>query len=111
MEMNMFTWIPFYKELTKTLLGFRNRQPELISILGDIKKTGIPIIRLIDAPKPATEPKLAAIDPFTFFASFNRGLTDQNRLGILKILKEKFHLNSEIPMDFSGIPIVDNQRS
>lgn len=107
----MFTWTPIYKELAKALFEYRNRQPELISILEEIRKTGIPIIRLIDAPKPATEPKLATIDPFTFFACFNRGLTDQNRIGILKILKAKFRLNSEIPTDFSGIPVVDNMQS
>jgi 5-methylcytosine-specific restriction protein B len=107
----MFTWPPLYTELAKALQRFKDRQPELISILNEIRKTGIPIIRLIDAPKPATAPTLATIDPFTFFASFNRGLTEQNRIGILKILKEKFHLNSEIPIDFAGIPVVDNQQS
>ena len=107
----MFTWIPIYKELAEKLFEYRDRQPELISILEGIKATGVPIIRLVDAPKPATEPKLGTIDLFTFFACFNRGLTDQNRLGILKILKEKFHLASEIPADFSGIPVVDNMQS
>jgi 5-methylcytosine-specific restriction protein B len=107
----MFTWTPFYKELAKKLLGYRNRQPELISILEDIRKTGIPIIRLIDAPKPAITPILSVIDPFTFFATFNRGLKDQNRIGILKILKEKLDLHSDIPTDFNGIPVVDNMRS
>jgi 5-methylcytosine-specific restriction protein B len=107
----MFTWIPIYKELAKRLFEYRNRQPELINILEGIKAAGIPIIRLIDAPKPATGPILHTIDLFTFFACFNRGLTDQNRVGILKILKEKFHLVSEIPSDFSGIPVVDNMQS
>ena len=107
----MFTWPPLYTELAKALQRFKDRQPELITFLNEIRKTGIPIIRLIDAPKPATAPMLATIDPFTFFACFNRGLKEQNRIEILKILKEKFHLNSEIPTDFAGIPIVDNQQS
>jgi hypothetical protein len=108
----MFTWTPFYKELAKTLLGFRNRQPELVQILTEIKNnTDIPIIRLVDAPQPATAPILGVIDPFTFFATFNRGLKDQNRIGIIKIIKEKLHLHSDIPTDFSGIPVVDNMQS
>jgi AAA domain (dynein-related subfamily) len=108
----MFTWTPFYKELAKVLLGFRNRQPELVQILTDIKdKTDIPIIRLVDAPQPATAPTLSVIDPFTFFATFNRGLKDQNRIGIITIIKEKLHLQSEIPNDFNGIPVVDNMQS
>jgi 5-methylcytosine-specific restriction enzyme B len=110
--MNTFTWIPLYKELARTLLGFRDRQPELVHILNEIKhNTDIPIIRLVDAPKPANAPTLSVIDPFTFFATFNRGLKDQNRIGILKILKEKLRLQSDIPTDFNGIPLVDNMQS
>ena len=108
----MFTWTPFYKELAKTLLGFRKRQPDLVQILTEIKNnTDIPIIRLVDAPQPATAPILSVIDPFTFFATFNRGLRDQNRIGIIKIIKEKLHLQSDIPTDFNGIPVVDNMQS
>jgi hypothetical protein len=107
----MFTWTPLYKELAKALLPFRNRQPELVRILDEIKQTGVPIIRLIDAPKPAAAPVLTTIDLFTFFACFNRGLTDQNRIAILNTLKVKFRLQSPVPSDFSGIPAVDNQQS
>jgi len=107
----MFTWTPIYKELARAVLSFKDRQPELVRTLDQIKQTGTPIIRLVDAPQPATGPLLATIDPFTFFASFNRGLTDLNRMAILRTLKEKFHLQSEIPSDFSGIPVVDNMQS
>lgn len=107
----MFTWIPIYKELAKALLPFRTRQQELIQILDQIKKTGVPIIRLIDAPKPAVLPTLATIDPFTFFANFNRGLTPENRNTILETLKSKFRLQSAIPSDFSGVPVVDQRQS
>ena len=107
----MFTWTPIYKELAKALLAFRSRQPDLVHMLEAIKKTDIPIIRLIDAPKPAVAPVLTTIDPFTFFACFNRGLTDQNRITILNTLKKNLRLQSPVPSDFSGIPIVDNQRS
>src|ERR1035441_3503609 len=107
----MFTWTPIYKELAKALLPFKNRQPDLVRILDEIKQTGVPIIRLVDAPDPATTPPLTTIDPFTFFAAFNRGLTNQNRMAILTTLKEKFRLNSAVPADFSGVPVVDNKLS
>jgi hypothetical protein len=110
-QKTMFTWTPLYKELAKTLLPFRNHQPDLVAILNDIENAGIPMIRLIDAPNPATEPLLRTIDPFTFFASFNRGLKDENRIAILKILKEKFNLAAPAPSDFNGIPVVDNMKS
>ena len=45
------------------------------------------------------------------FACFNRGLTDQNRIAILNTLKAKLRLQSPVPSDFSGIPVVDNQQS
>ena len=36
----IFTWLPFYKELSEWLLGKQNNQPELISKLKEIGITG-----------------------------------------------------------------------
>ena len=51
------------------------------------------------------------IDPFTFFGSFNRGQSLENRQEILQELIEFFGANNSAPDDFNGIPILNNQSS
>jgi len=109
--MSNFTWIPFYKELAQKLLAFKDRQSELIDFLEEIKNKDIPSIPLNDRDKGNKQIKLDAIDPFTFFAAFNRGITDANRQKIVEEVKSKFNLKSDSPTDFSGIPLFNNQKS
>lgn len=106
--MSNFTWIPFYKELAQKLLAYKDKQPELIDFLDNLKYDGIPSIPLKDKDVDGTEIKLDVIDPFSFFATFNRGISNENRISILGRIKEKFEIESEIPTDFSGIPTVSN---
>ena len=56
-----------------------------------------------------TSGDLREIDPFTFFSSFNRGITDENRLAILSALKKHWALSAELPLKFDGLPIMDNR--
>jgi 5-methylcytosine-specific restriction enzyme B len=101
-----FTWIPIYAELAKRILQFRNRQPELINIMKELKADGLLVISIVDHDQEKTEIPLEVIDPFTFFANFNRALKKENRQSILASLKTKFALESEIPVDFDGLPVV-----
>ncbi len=50
---------------------------------------------------------MKVIDPFTFYSCFNRGLKEENRIAILANLKAKLGLESEVPDDFDGIPVVN----
>jgi 5-methylcytosine-specific restriction enzyme B len=52
---------------------------------------------------------LTEIDPFTFFAHFNRQIREENRIAILAQVKKHFRLQSPLPSDFEGIPVVNNQ--
>jgi hypothetical protein len=109
----MFTWVPFYRELAVKILQFREAQPELIGMLKELKAEphNIPMIQLNDKDHEGNTPELTHIDPFTFFAAFNRGVKDENRLSILKYLKEKLSIQADLPSDFGGIPVVDNMQS
>jgi hypothetical protein len=102
-----FTWIPIYIELARKILAFRTRQDELIDMLKELKARNLPVVSIVDRDQEHKEIPLAAIDPFTFFASFNRALTKENRLSILAYLRTKFELSSELPTDFVGIPVVN----
>jgi 5-methylcytosine-specific restriction protein B len=79
----MFEWIAFYEELADVILAYRDRQDELIRLLGDIHAQGVPVVRLEDKDHSGEIP-LAEIDPFTFYASFNRQVTDSNRIRIIE---------------------------
>jgi hypothetical protein len=108
-EPHMFTWIPFYEELANLILAYRSRQEELIGILTEIKGMNLPVISLEDKGAEGPLP-LKEIDPFTFFATFNRGITKENRIAILKVLQTKMQVTASVPSDFEGIPVV-NMRS
>ncbi len=58
-----------------------------------------------------TKVPLDEIDPFSFMAIFNRGVTDQNRIAIIDALKEEWQLTSDLPSDFDDLPVVNSQNS
>jgi 5-methylcytosine-specific restriction endonuclease McrBC GTP-binding regulatory subunit McrB len=105
----VFSWIPIYTELAKKVLPFRNRQSELIQLLKELGADGIPAGSTFDKDDKGEKTPLTSIDPFTFYSCFNRGLTKENRCKILAYFKEKLQLQSEVPTDFDGVPVVSNQ--
>ena len=48
---------------------------------------------------------LEEIDPFTFFANFNRPITEKNKARMWELVKSELNLNSEIPRDYFGLPL------
>jgi hypothetical protein len=109
--MSAFTWIPFYTELAAKLLAYRDRQDELIAILKGLKDQGRPVTPLADKDRNGRAVRLTVMDPFTFFGSFNRKATEQNRKAILSAVKQSVSLTAEVPSDFVGIPVLNPQRS
>lgn len=107
----LFTWIAIYEELAQKIIDMEDRQQELIACLMQFDEQGIPMFLLEDQDANSNTTELKVIDPFTFFASFNRGIKDDHRIHILQLLKDKYALKSPLPSDFSGIPIVNNRSS
>jgi 5-methylcytosine-specific restriction protein B len=103
-----FDWIPFYEELASKLLNWKNRQGELIQFLGEMRNKNLPVAPLNDQNADGNTFLLTEIDPFTFFATFNRSITDQNRKKIIGLIKEKFKVDAELPSAFEGIPLANN---
>lgn len=111
-SVDTFTWIPLYKELAIKLSAYRDRQSELIQLLEDIRTKGYVVTPLNDQSEENGDPHLLQeIDPFTFFGTFNRGIRNEHRNGILSELRNYFGCDSPLPNDFSGIPIINNQQS
>jgi 5-methylcytosine-specific restriction enzyme B len=108
---NQFTWIPIYEELAHKLAGWENRQQELISFLEKLRTQGYVITPLYDKDGEGARFLLKEIDPFTFFGVFNRRIGYDQRLLILSQMKQFFGLQSELPEDLNGIPVLNNMKS
>lgn len=106
-----FTWIPIYQELAHKLAGWENRQQELISFLEELRTQGYVITPLNDKDGDGARFLLREIDPFTFFGVFNRRIRYDQRLAILTQMKHHFALQSELPEDFNGVPVLNNMKS
>lgn len=106
-----FSWIPIYKELAKKLVDWEDRQEELINFLEELRSKNYIITPLLDKNEEGDGFLISEIDPFTVFGIFNRGITEKERISILTEFKKKFNLQSPLPTDFKGIPIINNQRS
>ena len=100
-----FTWIPFYTELAKKLLEFKDNRSDLVKIVYELDEKYVNFINNHD------KSQVFDIDFFSFFSIFNRGLTEENRKIICGFLKNKLNISAEIPSDFDSIPLVDNRKS
>ena len=101
-----YTWIPFYKEFAQKLFKFsRNRTPLVNWIYDNLQGY---INHLKDAPDGRRVPD---IDPFTVFAIFNRGITDERRIDICKKFKSFLNITASVPQDFDGIPVMNAKQS
>lgn len=111
MSETAFSWLPIYLELAGVLLVWRSRQSELIAILHSAKDQLVPVGGLQDEDKNGKTFPLQVIDPFTFFAFFNRKIKDEHRIKLLSIIKGKVGLKSQVPTDFEGLPLMNPQKS
>lgn len=100
----MYSWIPIYNEIAKWILPYRKRQVELCVILKEIGFIG----NLDDRNNQGTIP-LKVMDPFTFFAFFQK-MGDDKKKEYLTNLKNKIGLKSDVPSDFSGLPSANAQK-
>lgn len=99
-----YTWVPIYQELAKKLLEYKNDRKCLLNILETVyEKIHMDFPKLEDEGVSPID-----IDPFTIFGFFNRYLKRSKRLQILGQIKEEFHLSSNLPIKFDGIPLVQN---
>lgn len=55
--------------------------------------------------------KFTDIDPFTTFGLFNRGISKKNRVSSAALFKRLLNISAEVPSDFDGVPILNNQKS
>lgn len=101
-----FKWIDFYKEFASKLLAYKDNRPELIrKVMKVYSDIGMCLPKLEKNNIPTD------IDPFTIFALFNKGISEDNRKAIIGGLISEFQIVAPVPDDFSGIPVVNNMKA
>ena len=105
-SINNYAWVEFYSELATKLLEYTNDRQTLIVKLQNVYTT-------IDMKLPKLEKDniLRDIDPFTIFGLFNKGITKENRIKIIKGIANEFSILAEVPERFDGIPVLNNQKA
>lgn len=99
-------WMPFYAEFANELQKYSHDRKTLIEkIVAVYNKLGTKLPKLDKTDIPVD------IDPFTVFALFNKGITDANRISIIKGLANEFNLTAPIPTQFDAIPVVNNLKA
>lgn len=107
----MFTWIPIYEETAKHLLGYKDKNQELVEIIEKMRVQGLVAMPVTDQSADGSKFLLHEIDPFSFLANFNRGMRPENRIALWNSLKQLWDLKSPLPEDFHGIPVADTRSS
>lgn len=103
-----FTWIPFYKEFAEKLLQFRNDRKSLLKMIYDNRDE---LLASYLHDKDGENDLCEDIDPFTTFGLFNRGIKQENRIKSAVLFKKLLKIDANVPKDFEGIPILNNQKS
>ena len=99
-----FQWTNFYMELATALLEYKNNRSELIEKMKTIFSDAGMNFPFKEKGKETYED----ICPFTIFGSFNKGITNANRIALLEQFAKQFSIKSAVPTEFDGIPVVMN---
>jgi len=95
-------WIPYYQELGRSLMRYKNDRHELVDRLKKTyAKIGVtmPILELYN--------ELFDLDPFTVIGLFNRlGMDDETRRKIMTGLAVNIGVGADVPDNFEGIPVL-----
>ena len=101
-----FDWVEFYQEFADKLLPYKNNRQEMIAKVRQMfDLTGI------NMPLLETDNQIVDMDPFTVFGLFNKGLTDANRIAILRAFKNLFNIDAAVPTTFDGIPVLNPMKA
>ena len=103
-----FTWVPYYKEFAEKLLQYQENRADLCRLIYD-HEDELLINYLHD--EGGKDDRFTDIDPFTTFGIFNRGISKKNRASSAALFKRLLNISAEVPSDFDGVPILNNQKS
>ena len=106
MRNNQFAWTTYYSELADKLLFYKSNRADLMQILKDEFRKLNMRYPFIENGEPIED-----ICPFTVFGSFNKGITDENRIAIMSAIGNNFGVKADMPQTFDGIPVLNNLKA
>ncbi|WP_235858678.1 AAA family ATPase [Thermophilibacter provencensis] len=108
MSQTQFSWIPAYAAIVQGIYGLSDNRSRLLELFESIFSGNKDLTFPIDVEAEG----LTTIDPFTFFASFNRGVSWEKRNRIVRLALDGLgSQNVATPTDYEGLPHVNNMRS
>lgn len=105
-----YQWTEIYMEFANKLLEYKSDRDTLLDKLAQLYENLSMKNPFVDRSS-GLDVALDDIDPFTVFGTFNKGITDQNRILILTELKQLLELKSPVPSSFNGVPVLNNMAS
>lgn len=105
-EQNQFAWVDFYNEFALKLLDYKDKRKVLIEKVKEIYT-----ITNIKMPTLERDNNIVDIDPFTVFGLFNKKLTDNNRIKILRVISQLFDIKIPVPTSFESLPVLNPQNA
>ena len=103
-----YEWVKFYSAFADKLLEYETNRKFLLEKLQNIfNGLGMKFQKLEE------DDSVVDIDPFTVFGMFNKGLSEANRISIIKAFAKEFDIDRtiEIPTVFDGIPTLNNLKA
>lgn len=110
-----FTWIDTYQAIADKVYEYRNKQDELLALFNGLFDVDGADGKMRFPGNGGEKREYEALDPFTFFGTFNRGVAtagnDKKRIQVLSRIISALGLEVSIPSDFAGVPLAFNIRS
>lgn len=108
---NAYQWVTFYEELADKLLAYNDKRSELFELMKELASKQ-PLMKYLHFEREDWwGPRNYQIDPFSVMGVINRGTTDANRIELANIFSEIFQVKAPVPMEFAGIPVLNNMNS
>jgi len=108
---NAYQWVPFYEALADKLLTYSDKRNELFELMKKVRSEQ-PLMKYLNFEREDWwGPRNHHMDPLTVIGILNRGTTDANRIKLAKVLAETFGVELPAPVQFAGIPVLNNMNS
>lgn len=87
-------------------MQYKSKRPDLLSLIRDVFDD-------LGTRYPFTEngQPIDDICPFTIFGSFNKGITNDNRIALINGIGRKLDVQADVPLGFDGIPVLNNMKA
>ena len=93
-------------EFADKLLMYKGKRAELLAIIEDAHRQAGLKHPFMENGQPFED-----ICPFTVFGAFNKGITTENRIAIMKALADHINIQRPVPSNFDGIPVLNNMNA